>query len=157
MIIIFVLAVLQDIHQFQNSTESLIPKRAFQRLVREITQETANDISNGTDFFPGPYRYQREALEALQEGTEMFFVNLFEDTNMVAAHTKRVTIYPKDMQLVQKLRESEWRAQSSFTRPTSSARRRPPKVSTLLRTYVQCYTCALVRMLAMQIRTSTHM
>ncbi|KAJ1353830.1 histone H3.2 [Parelaphostrongylus tenuis] len=41
---------------------------------------------------------------ALQEATEIYLSCLFEDTNLAAIHVRRITIMPKDMQLVRKLR-----------------------------------------------------
>lgn len=39
-----------------------------------------------------------------QESAEYFLVGLFEDTNLLAIHAKRVTIQPKDMQLARRIR-----------------------------------------------------
>jgi histone H3 len=44
------------------------------------------------------------AILALQEAAEAYLVCLFEDTNICAIHAKRVTIMPKDMQLVMRIR-----------------------------------------------------
>lgn len=84
---------LREIRKFQKSTENLIPRMPFQRLVREITQEFKTDVM-----------YQMAALDALQEGAEAFLVGLFEDTNLCAIHAKRVTIMPKDIQLALRIR-----------------------------------------------------
>ena len=85
---------LREIRRYQKSTELLLRKLPFQRLVREIAQ----DFSRSVD------RFQSSALMALQEGTEDFLVGLFEDTNLCAIHAKRVTIYPKDVQLAKRIR-----------------------------------------------------
>jgi len=50
------------------------------------------------------FRFQSQALMALQEAAEAYLVNLFEDTNYAAIHAKRVTIMQRDMQLVRRLR-----------------------------------------------------
>lgn len=84
---------LRQIRQFQKSTELLIRKLPFQRLVREIAQDMKTDL-----------RFQSGALGALQESAEAYLVGLFEDTNLCAIHAKRVTIMPKDMQLARRLR-----------------------------------------------------
>jgi histone H3 len=42
---------------------------------------------------------------AIQEADEAYLVMLFQDTNRCAIHAKRVTIYPKDIQLARRLRE----------------------------------------------------
>ena len=84
---------LREIRQYQKTTELFIRKRAFQRLVREITQDFKTDI-----------RFQGTAILALQEAAEAYLVGLFQDTNLCAIHGKRVTITPKDIQLARRLR-----------------------------------------------------
>ena len=84
---------LREIRRYQKSTELLIRKLPFQRLVREITQDFKTDI-----------RFQSTAILALQEASEAYLVGLFEDTNLCAIHAKRVTIMPKDMQLARRIR-----------------------------------------------------
>ena len=74
--------------KYQKSTELLIRKLPFQRLVREIAQDFKTDL-----------RFQGSAVLALQEAAEAYLVGLFEDTNLCAIHAKRVTIMPKDIQL----------------------------------------------------------
>jgi histone H3 len=84
---------LREIRRYQKSTELLIRKVPFQRLVREIAMDFKTDL-----------RFQSTALLALQEAAEAFLVRLFEDTNLCAIHAKRVTIMPKDMQLARRIR-----------------------------------------------------
>ena len=84
---------LREIRKYQKSTELLIRKLPFQRLVREIASEFKNDL-----------RFQSSAVLALQEATEAYLVGLFEDTNLCAIHAKRVTIMPKDLQLARRIR-----------------------------------------------------
>lgn len=84
---------LREIRKYQKSTELLVRKLPFQRLVREVAQETKPDL-----------RFQSSAVLALQEATESYMVGLFEDTNLCAIHAKRVTIMPKDMQLARRIR-----------------------------------------------------
>ena len=79
--------------KYQKSTELLIRKAPFQRLVREIAQDFKNDL-----------RFQSTAVLALQEASEAYLVGLFEDTNLCAIHAKRVTIMPKDIQLARRIR-----------------------------------------------------
>ncbi|XP_064816716.1 uncharacterized protein LOC135533235 [Oncorhynchus masou masou] len=78
---------------YQKSTELLIRKLPFQRLVREIAQDFKTDL-----------RFQSSAVMALQEASEAYLVGLFEDTNLCAIHAKRVTIMPKDIQLARRIR-----------------------------------------------------
>eukprot|EP00307_Rebecca_sp_RCC1486_P005453 CAMPEP_0119419086 /NCGR_PEP_ID=MMETSP1335-20130426/19946_1 /TAXON_ID=259385 /ORGANISM="Chrysoculter rhomboideus, Strain RCC1486" /LENGTH=232 /DNA_ID=CAMNT_0007444371 /DNA_START=40 /DNA_END=740 /DNA_ORIENTATION=- len=84
---------LREIRKYQRSTDLLIRKLPFARLVREITQ-----TYNSTPTL-GEKRWQAEALMALQESAEEYLVHLFEDANLCAIHGKRVTIMPKDIQL----------------------------------------------------------
>jgi histone H3 len=74
---------LREIRRYQKSTDLLIRKLPFQRLIREITQDVAGYMT---------YKFQSTALEALQEAAEYYLVSLFEDTNLCAIHAKRVTI-----------------------------------------------------------------
>ena len=48
--------------------------------------------------------WQTSAIQALQEAAEAYLVGLFEDTNIVALNSKRVTIMPRDMQVVRRIR-----------------------------------------------------
>jgi len=71
---------LREIRKYQRSTELLIRKRPFQRLVREIAQEFRPEL-----------RFQSTAILALQEAAEAYLVGLFEDTNLCCLHSKRVS------------------------------------------------------------------
>ena len=84
---------LREIRRYQKSTELLIRKMPFARLVREIAQDFKTDL-----------RFQRQAIAALQEAVEAYLVGLFEDTNLCCIHAKRVTIAPKDLQLARRIR-----------------------------------------------------
>ena len=89
---------LREIRRYQKSTELLIRKLPFQRLVREIAQDYP---CSGGD---GSVRFQSAALVALQEASEAYLVGLFDDTNLCAIHAKRVTIMPRDIQLARRVR-----------------------------------------------------
>ena len=84
---------LKEIRRYQKSTELLIRKLPFQRLVREVASEFMMDV-----------RFQSHAIMALQEACEAYLVGIFEDTNLCALHAKRVTIMPKDIQLAKRIR-----------------------------------------------------
>ena len=89
---------LREIRKYQKSTDLLLLKLPFQRLVREI-------CSNVTTPDPdGAWRWHSQAIIALQEATEAFLVSLFHDANLCAIHCKRVTIQQKDIQLARRLR-----------------------------------------------------
>lgn len=85
---------LREIRRYQKSTELLIRKLPFQRLVREIA----------ADRGVSALRFQSSAIEALQAAAEGYLVGIFEDTNLCALHAKRVTVAPKDMQLARRIR-----------------------------------------------------
>ena len=61
-------AALQEIRRLQRSTDLLVPKLPFSRLVREIAGEVG-----GLEL-----KFQSVALMALQEATEAYLVTLFE-------------------------------------------------------------------------------
>ena len=84
---------LREIRRYQKSTDLLVRKLPFQRLVREIAQDFRADL-----------RFQGSAILALQEAAEAYLASLFEDTNLCAIHAKRVTVMPKDMQLARRIR-----------------------------------------------------
>ena len=90
---------LKQIRQYQKSTELLIRKLPFQRLVREI----AGDSEMICSPLCGKVRFQSAAIMALQEASEAYLVGLFEDSNLCAIHAKRVTIMPKDIQLARRI------------------------------------------------------
>ena len=87
---------LREIREYQKSADLLIRKRPFQRLVREL--------ADGIRCEGHDVRFQSLALLALQEATEAYAVSLFEDTNLCAIHARRVTVFPKDMQLARRVR-----------------------------------------------------
>ena len=91
---------LKQIRRYQKSTELLIRKLPFQRLVREI----ASDSEVIKSPLCGKVRFQSAAIMALQEAAEAYLVGLFEDSNLCAIHAKRVTIMPKDIQLARRIR-----------------------------------------------------
>ena len=78
----------------------------FQRLVRHIAQEIGclapkveKHGQERTGMFhtenrdhEEPIRFQQAALMCLQEACEAYLVGLFEDTNLCAIHSRRITI-----------------------------------------------------------------
>ena len=84
---------IREIRKYQKTTDLLIKKLPFQKVVREIAQDFNSNL-----------RFQSSAVMALQEATESYIVGLFEDTNLCAIHARRVTIMPKDMKLAKRLR-----------------------------------------------------
>ena len=80
---------LAEIRKYQKTFDLLLPKKRFLKVVREVVQDFKTDA-----------RFQPTAILALQEAAESFMVRYFEMANLFAIHAKRVTIVPKDMQLV---------------------------------------------------------
>jgi len=86
---------LREIRRYQKSTELLIPTLSMNRLIREIMQDVGNHRVD---------RIQKSAIHAIREATESYLVDVFTHTNDVAIHAKRVTIFPRDMELVLSIR-----------------------------------------------------
>ena len=108
---------LREIRRYQKGTELLIRKAPFQRLVREIMLDLPYkhlkgypELRSSVNTDQRASRMQSTALLALQEAAEAFLIGFFEDTNECAIHAKRVTIMPKDMHLVKRIRNlPEWK------------------------------------------------
>ena len=85
--------VLKEIRKYQKSTELLIAKGPFQRIVREIARADAKEI-----------RFSSQGLLALQEAAETYMTSVFEDAFLLTLHAKRQTLMPKDLQLARRIR-----------------------------------------------------
>jgi histone H3/H4 len=86
---------LRDIRYQQKHSDCFaIPREAFARLTREVTQDFATDI-----------RISSGALNAVQFIVESYMVSVFEDTLLAAIHAKRERIEPKDIQLARAIRK----------------------------------------------------
>ena len=86
---------LQEIRQYQKTTNLLIRRLPFARVVKEIANQFAPAQIN---------RWTSDALEALQEACEAYLVTLFEDALLCAIHAKRVTIMVRDIHLTKRIR-----------------------------------------------------
>ena len=110
-----------EILHYKNSTELLIPRLKFQRVVRELVADICNEKNvdqeddheddqedeNGVEVVQEDdkrLRFNSQALHVLQEAAEDYLVRGFEDAVKCASHAKRVTIMPIDQYLSQKLR-----------------------------------------------------
>lgn len=87
---------LREIYKLQLSTNLLIPKLPFSRMIRELLHE--HSISTT--------RITPTALTCLQESSEMYLVNLFADSYRCTLHRERVTLAVKDLQLVRYIRSN---------------------------------------------------
>lgn len=92
-----------EIRKHQKTTNLLLRRMPFQRLIKEIAQNFHREI-----------RFQPTACEAIQEAAEAYLVGLFEDTNLCAIHAKRITIQPKDMRLARRIRGEREISRSIF-------------------------------------------
>lgn len=86
---------LREIRRQQQSTNLLIPKKSFSRLVREI-QYNYNHVSD--------LRWTKDALHALHIEAEDYLTHLFEDSLLCSIHARRVTIMVKDIHLCKRMR-----------------------------------------------------
>ena len=68
---------LREIWQYQKSTDLLIRRAPFQRVMNEIVRSFRNDL-----------RIQAVAIKGLQEAAEAYLVGLFEDSNLCAIHAR---------------------------------------------------------------------
>jgi len=88
---------LREIHKLQQSTQLLMRKAPFRRLVRQV----ARNVTGSQHSEP---RWSESALEAVQEAAEAHLTSLLTDSNLCALHAKRVTLMSKDLQLARRLR-----------------------------------------------------
>eukprot|EP00808_Paulinella_micropora_P026450 g50101.t1 len=84
---------LREVSRFQKSTDLLLRKLPFARLIREIAQDFKTDL-----------RFQSVAILALQEAAEDYLVHLFEDAQVCAIHAKRITVKTNDIRLARRIR-----------------------------------------------------
>ena len=82
----------REIMRYQKSTQLLIAKLPFQRLVREIAEDLKTDL-----------HFQRSAVRALQVASEDLVVDLFKASRLCAEHGGRTTVLPKDIQLARRI------------------------------------------------------
>ena len=68
---------LRKIQRYQKSTDLLIRRAPFQRVIHEIMQGFRNDL-----------RIQEATIKGLQEAAEAYLVGLFEDSNLCAIHAR---------------------------------------------------------------------
>ncbi|XP_053212226.1 uncharacterized protein LOC128395766 [Panonychus citri] len=86
---------LKEIRFYQSTTGLLLRKRPFMRLVKEVTKNMTFQA----------HFWQLSALEALQEAAETYLTHLFEQTNLAALHAKRVTILPRDVEFIMRIKD----------------------------------------------------
>ncbi|KAG0669180.1 centromeric DNA-binding histone H3-like protein cse4 [Maudiozyma exigua] len=87
---------LYEIRKYQRSTDLLLSKIPFARLVKEVADTFT--------FENEELHWNSMAILALQEASEAYLVGLLEHSNLLALHAKRVTIMKKDIQLARRIR-----------------------------------------------------
>uniref|UniRef100_A0AC35U1D7 Histone domain-containing protein n=1 Tax=Rhabditophanes sp. KR3021 TaxID=114890 RepID=A0AC35U1D7_9BILA len=87
--------VLKEISKLQSETNHLIPKAPFYRVVKSMIHKSGERIC---------MRITRDAMEVLHEAAEVYLINMFEDANLLAVHSKRVTVMDRDITLWKKLK-----------------------------------------------------
>ena len=92
------LLALREICRYQQSTECLIQRSPFNKLIKEISQDY-RVCPEGPRTISVQVRFQSTALAALREAAENSLVGLFEDVNLLEVHAKRVTVMPRDIRL----------------------------------------------------------
>ena len=97
------MVVLIEIRRYQQSTEYLVKRNPFQKLIREISQEY-RVCPDGPGTPSVQVCFQSTAIVALQEAAENFIGGCFEDVNLLVVHAKRVTIMPRDIRLALRIR-----------------------------------------------------
>ena len=85
---------MHEVKHYQNTTELLIQKVSFQRVVRELCAK----------MMKSHIRFESQALLALQEAAESYLVGCFEDANLCAALARRMTLQQRDIDLSRRIR-----------------------------------------------------
>nr|ARC76731.1 Cid3 [Drosophila watanabei] len=80
----------REIRRLRACTIPLIPRLSFGRLVRELILKYASS----------PFRITESALAALQESTELYLTQRFQDAYLLTNHRGRVTLEVRDMVLM---------------------------------------------------------
>ena len=85
---------ISEIRRYQKSTELLIPKTNFMRLTRQIAGLVLDQQGSR---LRDSLRMSPSALVALQSAAEAHLITMFEDSQRLAIHAKRVTITENDI------------------------------------------------------------
>lgn len=81
---------LREVRRQQKETTRALPQLSVERLIREITQ----GVTGNEDV-----RFTKDALLALQEGAEQYLVEMFQEAQKLAIHSKRQTVSLDDIKL----------------------------------------------------------
>jgi histone H3 len=81
---------LREIRKYQKSTDLLMRRAPFYRLVREVAQDFKENV-----------RFEAAALNILQEAAESVLIDLFQDAHLLRRHCDKITVMPADLQLAE--------------------------------------------------------
>lgn len=82
---------LREVRKYQKTSNALIQRAPFQRLVRNVTTEVEPDRT---------FRFTGNFMSSFQELIETRIVEVLRDANLVAIHAGRETVFPEDIELV---------------------------------------------------------
>ena len=83
----------REIRKAQCSVTNLVPKRPFNRLIREVAAE----------FHTDGLRWKKSAIASLQDEAEAFVSDLMGNADLLTQHRERTTLDPRDLFLAAKM------------------------------------------------------
>lgn len=90
--------ILREIKYYQNNIGFLIPRALLIRVVRQTLLST---IKGGA---PSEMRFTSVSLNVLHEALENHLVCIIELSYMAARHAKRITLFPSDIRLINRIK-----------------------------------------------------
>ena len=97
--------VFEEMARCQKADTKMIPRAPFVRLVKQIAKELNDRGENPhLEQIAPVVRWSKSAVEALQVGSEAHLSGLLHDSNLLAVHANRKTLYVKDLQLARIIR-----------------------------------------------------
>lgn len=85
---------IKEVRYYQNTTDLLIPKAPFRRLVREIAQNYQTDL-----------RFTESSFDAIQTAAEDYLIKILSASQLQAISHGTHTIRPEDMQMVIRMKD----------------------------------------------------
>lgn len=90
--------IMKEIKYYQNNIGFLVPRALIVRIVR---QSLLNTLKSKVD---SEYKFTSVSLNIIHEAIENHIVYLLELSYMAARHAKRVTLFPSDIRLINRIR-----------------------------------------------------
>ncbi|OQS54891.1 Histone [Ecytonucleospora hepatopenaei] len=88
---------LKEIRKYQQTTDLVVRKAPFKRLVKNILQ----GFEKGDTF-----RFQQSSFTQLQTAYEYFMVSVLEDALRLTIHAKRKTLFGDDIKLIYRIKHA---------------------------------------------------